>query len=146
MTGNFDIERAGTRLRIARYIMNISRPELCSKLGMKPERLRSLEGLRQKMNEIDIRQISTLWPILTDFITTNGPIRLDPSDKLIISLVSNYLLSNDDKLEQSQKIKDIAGIDTVRAALTLPTVRKAVHQDLAKIVNQAMKDAFYDAS
>ncbi len=145
MNGKFDIKRAGTRVRIVRHATSQSRAQLCKAINISPHRLRNLEGLRQKLNEEDFQALQSHWPIFIDFIISDQKIRLDPSNDYIREKVSAVLLEHPDKLAEAQTIKEIAGIDLVRAALTLPNFRKIIHKSLDKIMNLATRDALLDA-
>ncbi len=85
------------------------------------------------------------WPIFIDFIISDQQVRLDPSVDYIREKVSAVLLEHPDKLAEAQTIKEAAGIDLVRAALTLPNFRKIMHKVLNKIISSATKDALLDA-
>jgi transcriptional regulator with XRE-family HTH domain len=145
MIEKFNIERAGTRLRIIRTMTGTTRPQLCKALGFHTDRLRNLETHKQKLNEDDIEALARYWPLFSDYIMTGGAIRLDPSKELIQDKASKLLLEHPEQLATAQAIKNTAGIDLVRAALTLPAFRKAIKAELKKLINEATKKARKDA-
>jgi transcriptional regulator with XRE-family HTH domain len=145
MIEKFNIKRAGSRLRTVRILNGITRPQLCDALGISSDRLRNLETHKQKLNEEDFESISMLWPIFTDYIVKSGHIRLDPSNETIKQLASSKLLEDPQRLKEAQAIKDVSGIDLVRAALIIPAFRKTMCTELNKMINEATKKARKDA-
>jgi transcriptional regulator with XRE-family HTH domain len=145
MIEKFNIERAGTRLRIVRILTGTTRPQLCDALGFTSDRLRNLETHKQKLNEEDFEAISMLWPIYSDYIIKSGHVRLDPTNETIKQIASAKLLEDPERLKEAQAIKNVSGIDLVRCALIIPAFRKLMCTELNKMISEATKKARKDA-
>ncbi|EAT13367.1 hypothetical protein HF888_07730 [Bermanella marisrubri] len=145
MIKNFNIDRAGTRLRIIRKILGFNRPQFSAHVGITPDRLKNLEDLKQKLNETDILAVTTSWPFLADYLTHKEGIRLDPSSEYIHALASNLLLKQIDLLAKAQEVQKISDCDLVRSALVIPQFRDLLKKELKAKLASATQEAKTDA-
>jgi len=145
MIKNFNIDRAGTRLRIIRTLLGLKRPEMAAQCGLSAERLRNLEDLKQKLNEDDLATITESWAFTTDYLLHGDPLRLDRDTPQIEAAINAALVSSPELFAQAAKIADILAIEPQGAALYIPEFRNVLHVQLKKLIQEATKKAKSDA-
>lgn len=68
---------AGQRLRALRDLMGLKRPAFAKLTGIDTKRLENIENGRQRMHDIDIEKVCSLYPQFTRWIAYGGPVDRD---------------------------------------------------------------------
>ncbi|GLS24759.1 hypothetical protein [Marinibactrum halimedae] len=77
---------AGARVKAIREFMGMGVQEFADFMGIEYVRLKNIEGIRAKVNEIDFRNLGEKFPELLPWLVYEGPISI----KALQSSKSNY--------------------------------------------------------
>ena len=80
MTSQPFLFTAGQRLRALRDLMGLKRPAFAKLTGIETKRLENIENGRQRMHDIDIEKVCSLYPQFTRWIAYGGPVDRDALD------------------------------------------------------------------
>ena len=80
MTNQPFLFTAGQRLRALRDLMGLKRPAFAKLTGIETKRLENIENGRQRMHDIDIEKVCSLYPQFTRWIAYGGPVDREALD------------------------------------------------------------------
>jgi len=80
MTNQPFLFTAGQRLRALRDLLGLKRPAFAKLTGIDTKRLENIENGRQRMHDIDIEKVCSLYPQFTRWIAYGGPVDRDAVD------------------------------------------------------------------
>lgn len=138
---HFDLERAGSRLRVIRKFEGDTRKDLSLKTGISTTRLNNLEGLHQKINETDFNAILKAYPYAANYLVKGEMFDFSQDTPYIKQLATVAAAMSKDIREQAAKASEILECEFWQAAISIPELRKAIKELLQKDLDEAIEKA-----